>query len=357
MPQALRAQSLLALAALVLSACATTSPRVSSSDVEVLEKVLRARSARYLIAQSLRLETVGARLLRALPDAGPDQRGPYLGLVVDDATETLADALGVGKREGVVVLGVVPGGPAERGGIEAGDYLERIGPLTISTAQDLAALDELEVNRPIPVLIRRGELMVAALLEPEYLPWNVAFKIVRDDVVNAYSAPAAVTLTTGMLRFLRSDDELAVVVTHELAHITRNHAVPKLGLAVPTIVLSVIAAIVVPGSQRLVSTVVEKVVANVIRGALTKVDWDMEREADVVGFVYLHAAGYDPAVAIALWERFAVELHTGRSYAFISDHPPSSERLIRLQRLLEALRAGVPPQSILVGDLNELPPP
>jgi hypothetical protein len=357
MPQALRAQSLVALAALVLSACATTSPRVSSSDVEVLEKVLRARSARYLIAQGLRLEAVGARLLRALPDAGPDQRVPYLGLVVDDATETLADALGVGKREGVVVLGVVPGGPAERGGIEAGDYLERIGPLTISTAQDLAALDELEVNRPIPVLIRRGELVVAALLEPEYLPWNVAFKIVRDDVVNAYSAPAAVTLTTGMLRFLRSDDELAVVVTHELAHITRNHAVPKLGLAVPTIVLSVIAAIVVPGSQRLVSTVVEKVVANVIRGVLTKVDWDMEREADVVGFVYLHAAGYDPAVAIALWERFAVELHTGRSYAFISDHPPSSERLIRLQRLLEAVRAGVPPQSILVGDLNELPPP
>ena len=37
MPQALRAQSLLALAALVLSACATTRPRVSSSDVEVLE--------------------------------------------------------------------------------------------------------------------------------------------------------------------------------------------------------------------------------------------------------------------------------------------------------------------------------
>jgi predicted Zn-dependent protease len=221
----------------------------------------------------------------------------------------------------------------------------------------MAALDELEVRGPIPVLVRRGELLASAVLEPEYLPWNVAFKIVPDDVVNAYSAPAMVTLTTGMLRFLRSDDELAVVVSHELAHITRNHAVAKMGMAVPTIVLSVIAAIVVPGSQRLVSTVVEKVVANVIRGAMTKVDWDMEREADIVGFVYLHAAGYDPRVVTTLWERFAVELQTGRSYAFISDHPPSSERLIRLQRLLEALRAGVPPQSILVGDLNELPPP
>ena len=71
MPKALRAQGLFALAALVLSACATTSPRVPSSEVEVLEKVLRARSARHLIAQSLRLEAVGVRLLRALPDAAP----------------------------------------------------------------------------------------------------------------------------------------------------------------------------------------------------------------------------------------------------------------------------------------------
>jgi len=355
MPQALRAQGLLALAALLLSACATTGPHVSSSEVEVFDKVLRARSAGYLMAQNLRLEAVGARLLRALPDAEP--RVPYLGLVVDDATESLADALGVETREGVLVLGVVPGGPAERSGIEAGDYVERIGPLAISIAQDITALDELEVRGPIPVLVRRGELLASAVLEPEYLPWNVAFKVVPDDVVNAYSSSAMVTLTTGMLRFLRSDDELAVVVSHELAHITRNHAIAKLGLALPTTVLSVVAAIVVPGSQRLVSTVVEKVVANVIRGALTKVDWDMEREADVVGLVYLHAAGYDPGVVTALWERFAVELQTGRSYAFISDHPPSSERLIRLQKLLEALRGGVPPQSILVGDLNELPPP
>lgn len=207
------------------------------------------------------------------------------------------------------------------------------------------------------MVVRRGELLVQALLEPEYLPWNVAFEIVHDDVVNASSGSGTVTLTTGMLRFLRSDDELAVVVSHELAHITRNHAVAKLGLAVPTTVLSVVVAIVVPGSQRLVSTVVEKVVANVIRGALTKVDWDMEREADVVGFVYLHAAGYDPRVVTALWERFAVELHTGRSYSFISDHPPSSERLIRLNKLVAALRAGVALTSILAGVIDEVPPP
>ena len=357
MPHALRTQGLLAVVALALSACATTGPHVPSTEVEVFEKVLRARSARHLIAQSLRLETVGARLLRAVPDADAKPRVPYLGLMADDATEALADALGVERRDGVLLLGVARGGPAERGGIEAGDYLERVGPLTISTSQDLAALAELEVSGPLPVVIRRGDLLVEALLEPEFLPWSVAFRIAEDDAVNAYSSPGTVTVTTGMLRFLRSDEELAVVVSHELAHVTRGHAIGKVGLAVPTVILGVIAAIVVPGSQRLVSTVVEKVIANVVRGALTKVNWDMEREADVFGLLYLHAADYDPGVASALWERFAVELPGNRTLSFLSDHPPSSERLIRLEKLVEALRAGVSPNSILEGVFDAVPPP
>lgn len=357
MSHALRALGLLAVVALVLSACATTGPHIPSSEVEVFEKVLRARSARYLIAQSLRLEAVGVRLLRALPDADPNRGVPYLGLVADEVTESLADALGVEKRDGVLVLGVVPGGPADRGGIEEGDYLDQVGPLPIATVQDLAALGELKLNGPIPVLLRRGELLVKALVEPEHLPWSVAFKIAEEDAVNAYSAPGTITLTTGMLRFLRSDEELAVVLSHELAHIARGHAIGKVGLAVPTVVLGVLAAIIVPGSQRLISTVVEKVIANVVRGALTKVDWDMEREADVIGLLYLHAADYDPRGASALWERFAVELPTTRSYSFLSDHPPSSERLIRLEKLVAALRAGVAHESILADVIDAVPPP
>ncbi len=206
-------------------------------------------------------------------------------------------------------------------------------------------------------MIRRGELLVEALLEPEYLPLSVAFKIVQDDAVNALSSPGTITVTSVLLRFVRSDAELAVVVSHELAHITRGHAIQKVGLAVPTLVLSVAAAIFAPGSQRLVSTVVEKVIANAIRGALTKVDWDMEREADLFGLLYLHAAGYDPRVGTALWERFAVELPTPRAFVFVSDHPPSSERLLRLAKLADALRAGVSPDAILAGAIDSAPPP
>lgn len=352
-----RVWGVLALAALGLSACATTGPPVRSSEVEAFEKILRAKSARYSITQNLRLETVGARLLRALPETDPKGRVPYLGLLVDDATDTLADALGAARREGVLVLAVVPEGPAARAGIAPGDYLEQIGPQTISAVEDLAALDALEPTGSLPVRVRRGEDLVETSLQPEYLPRRVAFKITEDDAVNAFSAPETITITTGMLRFLRSDEELAVVVSHELGHITQGHAIGKVALAIPTVALGIVAALIVPGSQRLVSTVVEKVIANAVRGALTKVDWDMEREADVFGVVYLHAADYDPRVATALWERFAVELPPSRTFSFLSDHPPSSERLIRLGKLVDALRAGVPAASILAGTIDAVPPP
>lgn len=326
-----------ALAALLLSACATTGPSVATPEVEAFEKILRARSARFFVDQNLRLHTVGVRLLKALPEQDQGERAPYLGLLVGEATEALADAFGVPKRDGVFVLGVVPGGPADRSWIQAGDYLEEIGPLTLTAPEDLAALADSEAERPTPVLVRRGEMLLKTWIEVERLPRNVAFSVVEDDAVDAFATPGAITVTTGMLRFLRSDDELAVVVGHELAHLTRRHTLGRVGLALPSVVLGVLAGVVVPGSQRLVANIVEKAVANIIRGALTRIDRDMEREADIFGLLYAYAADYDPRAAGVVWERFAVELPRSMTASLFAVHPPSSERLIRIQKMTEAI--------------------
>jgi hypothetical protein len=325
----------------LLSACATTGPTVTTPEIEAFEKVLRAKSARFFIDQNLRLHMVGTRLLKALPEQDQRERAPYLGLLVGEATEILADTFGVQKHDGVLILGVVPGGPADRAGLRAGDYLEKIGPLTMATPEDLAALAEEEIKGPTPVGVRRGETLLDASIEIEHLPRNVAFHVVEDDAVDAFATPGAITVTTGMLRFLRTDDELAVVVGHELAHITKRHALGRIGMALPSVVLGVLAGVFVPGSQRIVANVVEKAVVNLIRGALTKVDRDMEREADVLGLIYANSAGYDPRAAGVVWERFAVELPRSMTASLLAVHPPSSERLIRIQKITDALLSGV----------------
>lgn len=338
---------LLALGALWLSGCATIGPSVAQPEIETFEKALRAKSARFFIDQKLRLHVVGTRLLKALP--GEDRKGsaPYLGLLAEEATEVLADAFGVPRREGVMVVAVLPEGPAARAGLQAGDYLEQIGPIAVTTPQDLESLVKLELAGPIPVSVYRDGMVLEKSIEPDRLPLNVEFKVVEDVAIDAFATPEAVTVTTGMLRFLRSDDELAIVVGHELAHLTRGHTLRRLGLNIPAVVLGVVSGVVVPGSQRLVTSAIEKLASNLIRGALTKVDRDMEREADVFGLLYTHSAGYDFRAGSEVWERFAVELPSSMTASLFATHPPSTERLIRLKKVTDALLSGVPASTIL----------
>lgn len=336
-----------ALAALLLSACATIGPEIASPEIEAFEKVLRSKSTRFFIDQNLRLQVVGTRLLKALAEQDRNDTVPYLGLLAEEATDLLSEALEVPRREGVLILGVVPGGPAARAGLQARDYLEKIGQKTIATLQDFAALSELELKGPTPVLVRRGETLVEASVEVEHLPWNVEFKVVEDDAVDAFATPESITITTGMLRFLRSDDELAIVLGHELAHITRRHTLGRVALTVPTLILGVVAGVLAPGTQRLVTNFVERVVANLIRVTLTKVDRDMEREADIFGLLYAHSAGYDPRAGSVVWERFAVELPRSMTTTLFAVHPPSTERLLRIQKVVDWLLSGVPVAVIL----------
>jgi Zn-dependent protease with chaperone function len=338
---------LLALVALLLSACATIGPDVATPEIEALEKVLRAKSTRFFIDQNLRLQVVGTRLLKALPEQDRNEPVPYLGLLAGEATDILAETFEVPMREEVLIFGVVPGGPAARGGLQAGDYLVKIGQNTITTPQDLEALAELELQGPTPVWVRRGETLVEASIEVEHLPWNVEFKVVEDDAVDAFATPGTITITTGMLRFLRSDDELAIVVGHELAHLTKRHTIGRVALTLPGVVLGVLASVIAPGTQRLVTSLIERVVANLIRAGVTRVDRDMERQADVFGLLYTHSAGYDPRAGSEVWGRFAVELPRTMTTALFAVHPPSTERLLRIQKITDALQAGVPASVIL----------
>jgi Zn-dependent protease with chaperone function len=247
----------------------------------------------------------------------------------------------------VLILGVVPGGPAARAGLQAGDYLETLGPRAIARPEDLAPTAGWELRGPTPVRVRRGETVVEASVEPDQLPLAIEFQVAEDDAVDALATPGTIALTTGMLRFLRSDDELAVVVGHELAHVVRRHTLGRVALNVPSIVFGVLAAVIAPGSQRLVSNFVERVVSNLAGVALSSVERNMEREADIDGLFYAQGAGYDPRAAEEVWERFSVELPRSMKTSLFAVHPPSSERLLRLRKVTEALLEGMPKSAIL----------
>lgn len=153
-----------------------------------------------------------------------------------------------------------------------------------------------------------------------------------ENSINAGSTFGKIIVTDGMMRFVNSDAELAMILGHELAHLTQGHvsrgAVNNtlLGLG------SAIAGVFMPGAGQATGMLGQMF--------LNHFNQDQEREADQVGLRYAYAAGYDPEAAARVMQRMAEEVPQTAAAGFFSSHPSSVERAASLQHLAAQLGAG-----------------
>ncbi len=172
---------------------------------------------------------------------------------------------------------------------------------------------------------RIGEAL-AHVVERQDLTFH--FKILDVPVVNAFSIPGGwVYVTRGMMRFVRTDHELAAVLAHELTHINRrhyyiqqeraSHMTPALILAAA---ISVLAHSAVPIMGVQLAT----------QGAMSNYQRDLEREADLTGISYLEETPYSPVGMLTLMEHLAaLERLSGQpdDLGIFQDHPKAAERV------------------------------
>jgi beta-barrel assembly-enhancing protease len=148
---------------------------------------------------------------------------------------------------------------------------------------------------------------------------NYRFRIVAGNDVASLSVPGGwVYVTEGMLRFVRTDDELAAVLGHELAHIDHHHyyieqdEMKRLGIAV------FLGATVLPRT----------------RGPLSSYPQDLEQDADLTAVEYLTKTGYSPVAMLTVLEHIVeVARRTGQLAGGTTDQGPSpfQERIAALQ--------------------------
>lgn len=162
------------------------------------------------------------------------------------------------------------------------------------------------------------------------------FVVFESEQINAFALPGGkVGVYTGLINLASSDDEIAVVMGHEVAHVSSRHGAERQSQAM---------LIGLGGVALGVGTQNDKnqeyyLLAYGLGSTLGSLAYSREHEteADVVGLRFAARAGYDPRAAVTFWTKMAAKETGGRPPKFLSTHPPSQERIANLQRLAPGL--------------------
>lgn len=156
------------------------------------------------------------------------------------------------------------------------------------------------------------------------------------DAVNAWTDGHTVWVTRGMLRFVKSDDELAAVLGHEMGHALRGHIREGLAQDIVATALTIPAGI-------FGGNIAAQLAQRMVQLATARFDRDREREADLYGLIWAYRAGYNVDQGKEVFRRIAVEMPGSTERGFLSTHPTAPERFLALDRIASTLKAGQDP--------------
>lgn len=163
-----------------------------------------------------------------------------------------------------------------------------------------------------------------AVFRPDAVKWGWEANVLTSSEVNAWCMPGGkIAVYTGLIESLHAtDDELAAVMGHEIAHALREHARERASEEM------VAGGLISIGSQLLgLGDIGQKGAQYAYMGLLgLPHSRNQETEADRIGVELAARAGYDPRAAVSLWEKMG-KLGGPEPVKFLSTHPSQSDRL------------------------------
>ena len=208
-------------------------------------------------------------------------------------------------------------------------YIQTLAPLKKSGKLDT----NLKVSRRVRLIT--GKLVAQAIQQfPESKEWDWDIRVIEnDEVINAWCmAGGKMAIYSGLIKKIKpSDDELAQVLGHEIAHALANHTAEKMSVAMASQLGLATVAIVTGGSSGGNATMASAELAAGVAIQLPN-SRQAEFEADRIGIELAARAGYDPRAAETLWQKMS-DMGNSDFPDFISTHPNALNRMAILRRL------------------------
>lgn len=171
-------------------------------------------------------------------------------------------------------------------------------------------------------------------------PWNTQqweVQIIGDDAANAFALPGGrIGVNRGMFKIATDQNQLAVVLGHELSHVVARHGAERVSDSMAT-QAAVAAGTIYAGSR---GTDAGNAAALLGLGAevgiMLPFSRTQESEADTLGQRYMAQAGFDPRAAVTLWEKMGAQ-GGSKPPVFLSTHPSSGNRAQALNQEAQQL--------------------
>ena len=179
-----------------------------------------------------------------------------------------------------------------------------------------------------------GERLVSTNPEVNQSPYYFQFHLLADpETVNAFALPGGqVFMTVGLLKLLKSEDEVAGVLGHEVGHVVGRHSNEQMAKA--QLSQGLVNAVVMAGGSDYGMTAgqIAQFVSQLKNTAYSR---DDELESDKLGVRFMKRAGYDPNALVRVMEVLKKAAGGRVPPEFLSTHPDPDNRV---ERIKEAIR-------------------
>jgi predicted Zn-dependent protease len=182
------------------------------------------------------------------------------------------------------------------------------------------------------------------------LPWT--FSVIDTETINAFALPGgSILVSSGLLKRLGSESELAGVLSHEIAHVVKRHQITAIQSAARGNLAKSIGADIVSDRVRMPGGAAGQVlkpfainlVGDLIKDGffLRPLDRGLEYEADQLAVVIATRAGYDPYGLVGALQMLAQYKGDGDAASVFATHPAPSDRLGELEKFMPAIEQQV----------------
>ena len=319
----------------LISSCAGPSTQRISIDSEALDAETRLQkklSLQKIKARYERLQKVGYPILKnssELCENTINSLGVMFNAYVtsDKYSDIEKEVYEIDDR--LLLTYVIPSSSAFKSGLRNNDEIVSINNIKATEDKEKfhkeleklrAKSDSLKV-----VYKRQGEERVATF-DPDLI-CNYPILLVQNDSVNAFANGSQIGITTGMIRFAQKDEQLGLVIAHELGHNIMDHISKLRTNSLLGTIVDLAAAYYGVNTQGVFGQAGARMYSQ-----------EFEAEADYVGIYYMERAGYSIDNVADFWRDMAVEHPGSINQSHASTHPATPERFLEINAAIEEIK-------------------